>query len=216
MVGHASRGRRGARVLSAGVCAVAAVCVTALAVADDAIPAALPAGRYEHIRTHSPFAVATAEAPPVQKGASFAANWFVSGIARIGGDDFVTIKSRDLATQFSLFGKGDKVNDVALASVTWSDAVGKSTVILRKGTETAKLEFNEAEVQATQPAAGTAAGAKPASGIPGVTAGPTVAGQHNVRMPPTPVAGIPGHSPARGAPAGNDVRRRAQVILPPQ
>jgi len=39
-----------------------------------------------------PFAVATPVAPAAEPQASFAANWFVSGIARIGDQDFVTIK----------------------------------------------------------------------------------------------------------------------------
>ena len=90
---------------------------------------------------------------PAAPQASFAARWFVSGIARIGSEDFVTIKSRDLSKQFSLYGNREAVDGVELASVTWSDSVGKSTVVLRKGTETAKLESNEAELHAAAPPA---------------------------------------------------------------
>ncbi len=77
----------------------------------------------------------------------------------------MTIKSRDLAVQFSLFAREtDRVTGVSLASVNWSDHVGKSTVILRKGTETARLEFNEAEVRG--PAPTVAATANPRGGKP--------------------------------------------------
>jgi len=65
-------------------------------------------------------------APAAEPQASFAANWFVSGIARIGDQDFVTIKARDLSTQFSLYGnEPDQKYGVTLASVDWSDAVGE-------------------------------------------------------------------------------------------
>jgi hypothetical protein len=161
---------------------------------------------------HSPFAVATAETPPPAPTASFAANWFVSGIARVGDEDFVTIKSRDLSTQFSLFGTKDTRDGVALASVTWSEAVGKSTVILRKGTETAKLEFNEAEMKATPaPHPGT-------SPVPGQPM-PNGAPRPVTKLPPMPApAAIPGQ-PMLGQPAppsaSPQVRRRVQVIQPP-
>ncbi len=130
---------------------------------EDAVPTAFDKSRYESLRTKSPFAVATAVAAPAPQ-ASFAANWFVTSVARIGDANFATIKSRDLVTQFSLYGD-EPVDGVVLASVNWSDTIGKSTVILRKGTETARLEFNEAQLRAPAPATAAAnpgpAGAKP-------------------------------------------------------
>ncbi|WP_042725740.1 hypothetical protein [Chthoniobacter flavus] len=181
---------------------------------EEPIPTAFPRNRYDAVRAHSPFAVATVEAPPSAPTASFAANWFVSGIARVGDEDFVTIKSRDLSTQFSLFGKNDTVSGVALASVTWSEAVGKSTVTLRKGTETAKLEFNEAEMKATPaPHPGT-------SPVPGAVAN---GGPRPVNNQPLMPKAIPGQPPIGQPPIGQpappsaspQVRRRVQVIQPP-
>ncbi len=131
--------------------------------AEEAAPAPLPAERYAAMAGNSPFALATAVAPPEAPQASFAANWYVSGIGRHGDTDFVTIKSRDGSQQFSLFGR-EPQNGVTVASVEWSETVGKSTVILQKGTETAKLGFNEAELR------GPAAGAAPA-GAPGAQPG---------------------------------------------
>jgi hypothetical protein len=130
--------------------------------AEDTGPSAFAKDRYISLRARSPFAMASVVATPASQ-ASFAANWYVSGVARIGDDYYVTIKSRDLSTQFSLFA-GHSVGGVMLASVDWSDHVGKSTVVLRKGTETARLEFNEAQLRA--PAAATAAASPAAGGKP--------------------------------------------------
>jgi hypothetical protein len=120
-------------------------------------PEALPKSRYETLRVKSPFAVATAPGASPAPQASFAADWFISGIGRIGDADFVTIKSRDLSTQFSLIAhEADENTQVSVKSVHWSDVVGKSTVVLRKGNETAQLEFNEAEMRAVPPPPPTA------------------------------------------------------------
>jgi hypothetical protein len=113
----------------------------------------------------SPFALATVTAPLASSQNSFASNWYVSGIARFGDDDFVTVKSRDAAVQFSLFGREpNSEHGVSVASVQWSETLGKSTVILQKGREMAKLEFNEAEVRA--PAATATAATPNAKGAP--------------------------------------------------
>jgi len=179
--------------------------------AQDSMPVGFNKSRYESLQAKSPFALATAAVATPAPQASFAANWYVSGVARIGDTNFVTIKSRDLSTQFSLYGD-EQFDGVMLASVSWSDTVGKSTVVLRKGTETARLEFNEAQLHAPAPAtvaAGPgAAGAgaavpnpgamnpRPGGGnLPGVnmaaannvTAGPSIPGAPRRRVLPIPV-----------------------------
>jgi len=179
--------------------------------ASDGVPVAHEKARYEALRAHSPFSLATPPTVAAPSQASFAANWFVSGIARIGDSDFVTIKSRDLSTAFSLFAQeSDPKSGVMLSSVNWSDVVGRSTVILRKGTETAKLEFNEAELRAAPaPAAGTAPAGKPAanSAIPGNTV--ALPGNAAARPPGIPpVAMVPQQAPMP--------RRRVAPIQPPQ
>ncbi len=146
----------------------AATLSIASAYGGDPIPSALPADRYSAMGANCPFATATPTVAPSQPQASFAANWFISGIARIGDSDFVTVKARDLSTQFSLFGnEPNSENGVILASVNWSETIGKSTVVLRKGTETAKLEFNEAQIHSAPQAApepGKPGAPKPAGG----------------------------------------------------
>lgn len=128
--------------------------LAAPALAEDAIPQPWPAARYAEFARQSPFALATAAvssaASPIP---SFASDWFVSGVARIGRADFVTIKSRDASMQFSIFGREPHPqHGICLAEVRWSEAVGKSVVILRKGQELAALEFNEVEVRGPEPA----------------------------------------------------------------
>ncbi|HEY3900009.1 MAG TPA: hypothetical protein VGM54_15480 [Chthoniobacter sp.] len=179
------------------------ICLALVALGDpipESIPVAPKKARYESLRIKSPFSLATAPVAAPVPQASFAANWFVSGIGRIGGEDFVTVKSRDLSTEFSLYAhESDPKTGVILASVSWSDSVGKSTVILRKGNETARLEFNEAEVRA-------------------VRAQPAVAG---VRPIPTaiPNGAAPLANGARGPGADKPVPvpiRRGAPIKPPQ
>lgn len=124
--------------------------------ADLASPAQLPASRYAAMREKSPFALATRDEPAAAAQGTFASNWFVSGIGRFGDDDFVTIQSRDKTAQFTLFGReAHPEYHVSVASVNWSDTIGQSTVVLQKGTETAKLEFNQALLRATPAAANT-------------------------------------------------------------
>lgn len=114
--------------------------------------APIPEERYASMLARSPFALASpapASAPPA---ASFATNWYIVGLGQLGGENFVTIKSRDLKVQFSIFGQ-ESWQGVTLVSVNWSEATGKSTAILSRGAEVAKLEFNEAEMRTSTAAA---------------------------------------------------------------
>jgi hypothetical protein len=125
---------------------------------DLAIPAVFPPERYEAMIARSPFALATPPAPvAAAPEKNFADGWYVSGLAQLDGQDFVTIKSRDLAVQFSLFGNEPK-DGVTLQRVEWSPSIGRSTVTIVKDGQTAKLEFNQAELQsAASPAAAPSA-----------------------------------------------------------
>lgn len=118
---------------------------------EGAIPEAYPADRYAAMVAQSPFALATPVAPPpTAPERGFAADWYVTGLARYDDKDFVSVKSRDLATSFSLYGN-EESNGVTLVGVEWSSERGKSTVTVRKGGEIARLEFNQAELQSAAP-----------------------------------------------------------------
>jgi hypothetical protein len=201
-------------------------CGAEITCAQTAVPQAFPKGRYDQLSQHSPFSLATIQPPAAPAGPGFADNWYVSGIGGIGDDTFVTIKSRDLSTNFSLYAnEPDPKTGVSVASVNWSDTIGKSTVILRKGTETAKLEFNEAEIHAA-PAAANPKGAP--NGIAKGPAGGTPAGGLPAGARPingaqgTPTLPIPNQPPgvnpafARPGSATPPVHHRSQVIQPPQ
>jgi len=186
------------------------------AFAEDSVPGAFTKDRYESLRVRSPFVVATAVAGPVSQ-ASFAANWYVGGVARLGDDYFVTIQSRDLSKQFSLV-SGQEVDGVMLASVNWSDFVGKSTVILRKGTETAKLEFNETQLHGPATTASTAA-ASPAPGH-AVAATAPVGGQVPVGATVAAMnarnAGMPVNAPGLANGVVPPRRRALPIPAPPR
>jgi hypothetical protein len=124
--------------------------------ADEVIPTAHPTARYSAMREHCPFAIAAPVSTPAPPQPSFAANWYVSGIARVGDADFVSIKARDLSSQFSLFGREpDTKSGVSLVGIEWMEGLGKSVVTIQKGPEIAKLEFNEAVVHGISQNAGT-------------------------------------------------------------
>lgn len=201
---------------------------------EPVAPAQLPASRYTAMAEKSPFALATAAAPPAEPQASFAANWYITGIGRVGDTDFVSVKSRDAAMQFSLFGsEPHPQTGVSVASVNWSDTIGKSTVILQKGTEMAKLEFNEAELHGPAPGAaapgnaqgGAKGGVRP---LPGAAPGPIpMTGATTVPGASLPPGATPRPLPVIVTPRtsnqqfpttpGNpsDIRRRVRPIVPP-
>ena len=117
------------------------------------IPAGFPPARYEQMVKKSPFALAT----PVATAAAapgYAANLYVTGIAKIGTADFVSISSRDQQSKFSLLSGETGKDDITLVSVEWSDQIGKSKVTIKKGAEFAVLEFDQAALQTPMQAAG--------------------------------------------------------------
>lgn len=137
---------------------------------ESAVPAAFPAERYATMTEKSPFALATPSAPPPPPPqASFAANWYLTAVGRDElGQDFVTVKAQDGSVHFSLAGSdANPETGVSLASVDWSDTLRKSTAIIKKGTETAKLIFSQEEVAPAQPQPGGRGGRPgPPAGTP--------------------------------------------------
>jgi hypothetical protein len=230
--------------------------VASAAAVENVLPLPFPAERYTAMLEKSPFALATPVAPPpVAPTKGFAADWYLTGLARFEDQDYVSIKSRDLSVNFSLFGteatKGltgsnESANGVQLVSVEWSNERGKSTVTIKKGDEIARLEFNQAEIQAAAapvPAAPGAArpimpgqpGARPVVTplqAPMPVTGPAVAPHARTAIPRPSVAPVVGQPPlpagtglsgvplppgtAPAAPDGGDNRRRIRVINPKQ
>lgn len=176
--------------------------------AENVLPTGFPADRYAAITQKSPFALATPLAPPPPPPqASFAANWFLTAVARNEqGQDFVTVKAQDGSVHFSLTSGEPSESGVSLASVDWSDEFRKSTATVRKGTETAKLIFSqESAAPAPAPVPNPGGGRRP--GTPGappppVTVNPVTAGGPSIPTPPaiggTRTIGVPRPAPAPG------------------
>lgn len=214
--------------------------------AENVVPTAFPADRYAPIVEKSPFALATPLAPPPPPpSASFAANWFLTAVAKDPeGRDFVTIKAQDGSVHFSLGSGETDASGVSLASVDWSETMGKSTAIIKKGVETAKLIFSQTEMTPAPPAPGGRGGPRP--GLPpgapppvtisAVPAAPVVGGGPTQPQPqdgggrgiplPRPTGG-PGVVPpppvisgqqtpaSTGVPSGESSRRRIRTIPSP-
>lgn len=140
-----------------------------------AIPAPFPGSRYERMVQEAPFAVATA-AQPVVAMPSFAADLYVTGVARIGDQDLVTISSRDKTRRFSLFSgdTSENAEGIEIIKVDWSENVGGSKVSVKKGSEFGTLSFDQAEL--ARPLAPDAPIARPPrTNVPVPTAAPPAA-----------------------------------------
>jgi hypothetical protein len=175
--------------------------------ASTEVPEAFPASRYDQMMARSPFALATPVAPPTAPG--FAANLYVTGLAKVDGRDFVSISSRDLQTKLSIL-SGDPAGDgISLVSVQWSDELGKSKVTLRKGAETAVIGFDEMAIKsALVPNIAAPPQPGPVTGRPQVIPQIPRPLQQTVNSPipqPTPFLGQP-------APGQTDTRRRIRII----
>lgn len=193
---------------------------------DSAVPSAFPANRYETMTGKSPFALATPPAPPPPPPqTSFAANWYLTGMGRDElGQDFITVKAQDGSVHFSLAGRdANPETGVALASVDWSDTMRKSTAIIRKGTETAKLIFSQEEAAPAPQQQGGRGGRPggpggPPPGVPlppvtvPVTNAPTVGG--GIGQPPQ--SGDGSRQPRIAVPRPGDTPVTVQPAAPPQ
>ena len=159
------------------------------------LPTPFPEARYREMSARSPFAIATAPVAAAAATPDFAAQLYVTGVADIGGDDFVSIKTRQpqdgQPVEVFLEVGGTSDDGVKVERVKWSDEMGKTTVDVSKAGERATLAFDEDTIK-------TAAAPGP------------VAAQPRIRLPMQPV-------PARpvGLPIQNMPTRRVR-LFPPQ
>ncbi len=108
--------------------------------------------RYAAMLEQSPFALATAVEAPPEPTESFTANWELTGLSKLRNEkgeerDYVSIRSRDRRLSFTLF--GDEVateaeaKGVSIHSIDRQENGRKSTVMLKRGAETGKVEFSQ-------------------------------------------------------------------------
>ena len=127
------------------------------------IPTAFPAARYQAMIDKSPFSLGTpppaAPAPAAPAAPSFAQDFFVVGLAKLGSQDFVSIASRDQTQRFSLLVGEERALEphsepIKLIRVERGKTLAETKVFLKKGAEEAPaITFDEAAVNNTGGAA---------------------------------------------------------------
>ena len=119
---------------------------------EPAIPQAFSPSHYARLLQRSPFAPATA---PVAEDVTpdFAANLYITGVAKIGTQDCVFIASKDQQQRYALFSGEPGPDGISLVSIQWATEASKSVVRIRKGSQEATIKFDEALIKA----AGTSA-----------------------------------------------------------
>lgn len=192
-----------------------------------AVPKAFPAERYTGLVSKSPFAIASAPPEPVAPVENFATNFVVTGISKQknkdGQETFnVFVRSRDMATRLVLVGDRPSDEGISVVSVEEAAVAAKSVVVLRKGAETGRVEFDQAAVAASaSPASPAQPGGKPqASAVrtpsktatiprPGLPTGAVPRPGASQAVVPAPAA------PPNGLPTSQEPRRRVRPIPEP-
>jgi len=116
---------------------------SSLSAADD-VPKPAAFARYEPMMIRSPFAVATAAAPPVVVS-NFAKDLFIANAARLPDQGVVTLTSvTDKSMKEYLTTKGPNARGYSISNIEWSDRVGATKVTIAKDGQFATLTFNQA------------------------------------------------------------------------
>jgi hypothetical protein len=110
--------------------------------ADDVLPPRFNFDRYTAMVDHSPFAVATAVALP-EATPSFAKDLYVGNAARSSEGDMVTIRSSSDQNFKKYLTTREPVDGYSIASIEWSEDVGKTKVTISKDGKFATLTFNQ-------------------------------------------------------------------------
>lgn len=161
--------------------------------AEDDLPKSQLFARYEAMMNRSPFAVATAAAPPPQTP-NFAKDLYIANAAKIRDEGVVTLASSvDKNLKEYLSTKEPNKAGYAIANIEWSDHVGATKVTISKDGQFATLTFNQSLL--SQPV-GNAPVPQPqgqpqiATPIPAAREMPVPVPNGNVNMP-----GMPNHNP---------------------
>jgi hypothetical protein len=163
--------------------------------ADEAMPARPNFNRYETMLQHSPFAVASAVAPPAATP-NFAKDLYVANAGHLPDGDMVTIASTsDKNFREYLTTKGP-VDGYSIASIEWSEKVGATKVTISKDGQFATLGFNEALLnQLPLPNLPGQAQPPPQPGVPNRPNRPPTAGAGAAIPVPTPAMPKPARTP---------------------
>src|SRR6266700_407905 len=118
--------------------------------AEDMLPPQFNFDRYSKMVDHSPFAIATAVAPP-SATPDFAKDLYVANAARSPEGDMVTIASSSDANFKKYLNTQEPMDGYSIASIEWSEKVGETKVTISKDGKFATLTFNQALLSQAAP-----------------------------------------------------------------
>jgi hypothetical protein len=123
--------------------------------AEEVLPLQFNFDRYSKMVEHSPFAVATAVAPPAATP-DFAKDLYIANAARSPEGDMVTLASTSDHNFKKYLTTREPVDGYSIANIEWSDKVGATKVTISKDGNFATLTFNQALLSQSAPNAGAA------------------------------------------------------------
>ena len=162
--------------------------------ADDVLPPRFNFDRYTRMADQSPFAIATAAALP-EATPDFAKDLYIANAARSPEGDMTTLMSSSDRNFKKYLTTREPVDGYSIASIEWSEDVGKTKVTISKDGQFATLTFNQSLLSQA------ASGGRP------------IANQ----MPPSvPIIPSPGASQASRARARSVIERNPKTLpVPP-
>jgi hypothetical protein len=110
--------------------------------AEDVLPPRFNFDRYTPMLNRSPFAVATAVALP-EATPNFAKDLYIANAARSPEGDLVTVRSSSDQIFKKYLTTREPVDGYSIASIEWSEDVGKTKVTIGKDGQFATLTFNQ-------------------------------------------------------------------------
>jgi hypothetical protein len=123
--------------------------------AEEVLPPQFNFDRYSKMVEHSPFAIATAVAPPAATP-DFAKDLYIANAARSPEGDMVTLASTSDHNFKKYLTTREPVDGYSIANIEWSDKVGATKVTISKDGNFATLTFNQALLSQSAPNAGVA------------------------------------------------------------
>jgi hypothetical protein len=140
---------------------------------EEVIPVARGKERYEAMVAKSPFVLATPPEAPKVEAKSIFDNMVLKGV----GTDYVIVQRVGDDHTMRFWGNEPNEEQMMVKEVRWSDQLGGTTVVLKKGAEEKEIEFNKNELRNPTPPP------TPAGRPPGA---PPIPGQRQPGMNPSP------------------------------
>src|SRR5881409_4102442 len=163
--------------------------------AEEVLPPHFNFERYTKMVDHSPFAVATAVAPPAATP-DFAKDLYIANAARSPEGDMVTLASSSDHNFKKYLTTKEPVDGYSIANIEWSAKVGATKVTISKDGNFATITFNQALLSQAAPNAGVASRAFTPSTPIAPVVNPASASAPNTASPKLPAGPKPAGLPA--------------------